>query len=33
MKNEEIKKARCEFARRKKEKEKLIALKEELEQL
>lgn len=33
MNNEEIKKARKEYARRKKEKEKLISLKEELEQL
>lgn len=33
MKNEEIKKARKEYARRQKEKEKLIALKEELKQL
>lgn len=33
MNNEEIKKARKEYARRKKEKDKLIALKEEFEQL
>lgn len=33
MKNEEIKKARKEYARRQKEKKKLIAIKEELKQL